>query len=258
MFDIVHSHTMKHALAQDRHDALERLLAEQGSVAVSRIAKRLNVSAMTVRRDLDKLAARGGVSRVHGGAVAQDKLRFGTRLERGSKAKAAAARKLLPLIPERGAVYFDGSTTIFQLVSLLAGRSGLTVATNNLDTFLALTRQPGIEPVLVGGTLNRATDNFVGPFTRRCLDGMAFSAALFSAFALDPDVGPGEPASEDAELKSFVCGRCQRVGLAVDAAKLGQHAAGIWQLPGQATLATDLRPSDRRLDPFRSRFATIL
>ncbi|MEK7412691.1 MAG: DeoR/GlpR family DNA-binding transcription regulator [Planctomycetota bacterium] len=249
---------MKHALAQNRIDALERLLAEQGSAAVSQVAKRLKVSEMTVRRDLDKLAARGGVARVHGGAVAHGTLRFGSRLERGSKAKAEAARKLLPLIPQHGAIYLDGSTTIYQLVGLLSGYAGLTVATNNLDTFLALSRQGGIEPVLIGGTLNRATDNFVGPFARRCLDGMAFTAALFSAYALDATVGPSEPVSEDAELKSFVCSRCERVGLAVDADKLGLRATSTWHLPTQVTLATNLDPSDPRLVPFHPRFATIL
>jgi DeoR family fructose operon transcriptional repressor len=248
---------MRH-LAEDRLAALERLLSKQGSVGVSALAAKLGVSEMTVRRDLDKLSARGAAARVHGGAVAQGRLTFGARLERGGRAKAAAARKLLPLVPDGGAIYLDGSTTIYQLIGQLGGRSGLLAATNNLDSFMALSRLPGIEPVLVGGALNRATDNFVGPFARRCLDGLAFDLALFSSFALDPQIGPSEPACEDAELKAYACSRARRIGLAVDAAKLGSRSTGAWAPPASATLATDLDPGDTRLDPYRTRFAEII
>ncbi len=245
-------------LADDRLAVLQRLLSKQGSVGVAALARKLNVSEMTVRRDLDKLSAAGAVARVHGGAVAQGRLSFGSRLERGGKAKAMAAAKLLPLIPASGAIYLDGSTTVFQLVALLGARPGVTAATNNLDTFLGLTRLPGINPILVGGALNRETDNFVGALARRCLDGLVFDLACFSSYALDPLVGPSEPVPEDAELKSFVCGRSRRVALAVDAGKLGSRATGTWDLPAHAILVTDLVPGDTRLDAYRPRFTEII
>ncbi len=245
-------------LAEDRLGMLQRLLTKQGSVSVSVLARRMRVSEMTIRRDLEKLSAAGAVARVHGGAVAQGRLSFAARLERGGKAKQTAAAKLLPLIPATGAIYLDGSTTVFQLVGLLGARPGLTAATNNLDTFLALTRLPGIVPVLVGGALNRETDNFIGPMARRVLDGLAFDLACCSAFALDPQVGPSEPAAEDAELKSYVGQRSRRVALAIDGAKLGSRSTGAWDLPAGAILATDLDPRDARLDPYRSRFPEII
>lgn len=245
-------------LAEERLAHLERLLAKQGAVSVSQLARILKVSEMTVRRDLDKVAARGGAARVHGGAVAQGRLTFGARLERGGRAKAAAAAKLADLVPHGGAVYLDGSTTVYQLVGLLATRTGLLAATNNLDTFMALSRLPGVQAVLVGGTLNRETDNFVGPFARRCLDGLAFDLACFSAYALDPLVGPSEPAPEDAEIKAHVCARSSRVALAIDAGKLGSRSTSAWDPPPAAILATDLAPGDGRLDPYRTRFATII
>jgi len=257
VFDYVHSHTMRQ-LADDRLGLLQRLLTKQGSVSVSDLAKRFRVSEMTIRRDLEKLSAAGAVARVHGGAVAQGRLSFASRFERAGKAKQAAAAKLLPLIPATGAIYLDGSTTVYQLTGLLGSRPGLTAATNNLDTFLALTRVPGISPVLVGGALNRETDNFVGPLARRVLDGLAFDLACFSAFALDPQVGPSEPAPEDADLKNAVCARSRRAALAVDAGKLGSRVAGAWMPPADSVLATELAPADPRLDPYRHRFTEII
>ncbi|MFF4187416.1 substrate-binding domain-containing protein [Streptomyces sp. NPDC001691] len=55
--------------AQDRHQAILRRLRERGSLRVTDFAEELKVSAVTVRRDVEALAERGLVARVHGGAL---------------------------------------------------------------------------------------------------------------------------------------------------------------------------------------------
>ena len=80
MFDNVCFNEMKQRLAISRHDALKQMLADEGSVAVAELARRLDVSEMTVRRDLRELEGQGALARVHGGAVAGASLRFGSRL----------------------------------------------------------------------------------------------------------------------------------------------------------------------------------
>lgn len=250
---------MKHRFAHERQAELRTLLTEEGTVAVTPLAKRWKVSEMTIRRDLQALEAVGAVTRVHGGAVAGGTLRFGNRLAQHRREKTAAAGKLIDLLPAHGSIYLDGSTTIYHLAEQLGRHSGLQVATNNLDTFLRLGQCPGVEAVLIGGTLNRGTDNFIGPHARRCLEELAFDAAFFSAFALHAKLGPCEPAVEDAEIKQLVCARAARVHLAVDQYKLGQQATGSWRFAAdRAVLATDLPPNDARLKPFRTRFASIL
>ena len=247
---------MKHRFAHERQDELRRLLTEQGTVAVADLAKRWQVSEMTVRRDLSTLASSGAIARVHGGAVAGASLRFGARLEQHRGAKANAAQKLAGFLPQQGSVYLDGSTTIFGLVEALEGRT-ITVATNNLETFLKLQQLITLNVVLIGGQLNRATDNFAGSQARRCLEGLAFDAAFFSAYAVDPQVGPSEPVAEDAEIKQLVCARSSAVFLAVNRHKLGTRASATWD-PGRATLATDLVANDDLLNSYRRNFPVIL
>ena len=259
MFVYVRSHTMKHVHAHDRQESLRALLTERGSVGVADLAKRWRVSPMTIRRDLAALAAEGAVARVHGGAVPGERLRFGARLERNRAGKTAAARKLMPFLPEHGAIYLDGSTTIYHLAGLIEARGGLLVATNCVDTFQRLLQRHGIEAALIGGVRDPATDNLIGPLARRALEGLSFSAAFFSAFALHPEHGPGEPSPEDAEIKRLVCSRSEAVHLAVDHDKLGLSAAGCWQpIAAQATLATDLKPGDARVAPFADQFHRIV
>lgn len=245
--------------AHERHAALRALLEEQGQVQVSAVARDWGVSEMTVRRDLGCLEDQGLLARVHGGAVASGALSWTNRAARHRREKAAAAAKLVDLLPQSGCLYLDGSTTIVHLAGALAKRSGLVVATNNIDTFQRLIQHPGIEVLLVGGLLNRGTDNFIGPLALRSLDALHFDLACFSAFALHPQGGCLEPALEDAAIKQRVCERAGRIAVAVNRQKFHQQAAGAWGgEPGRSVLASDLDPADARLDPFRASFSLIL
>jgi len=243
--------------AHQRLTTLRDLLENEGAVVVSDLARDWEVSEMTVRRDLQRLEAEGLAERIHGGAVAAGALRFAARHDRSRPDKTRAAQKFVDVIPARGCIYLDGSTTIYQLVAACDRRPGLRVATANIDTFQGLAGCAGIEPILIGGTLDRETDNFVGPLARRTIAGLNFDAAFFSAYALSPE-GPSEPSLEDAEIKAAVVARSRRHYLAIDHRKLGQRAAGAWELPAaHAVLATDCEPGDERLTPYRAAFQEI-
>ncbi len=246
-------------LAEDRHRALLKDLRSGKGVRIVEAAERLGVSPMTVRRDLTVLEEQGLVQRVHGGAVPSPAARFGERLSTRARAKARAAAKLARFLPREGAIYLDGSTTMLHLVSRLAGARGVQVATNNVETFRRLTSVRGVEPLLIGGQLDRRTDNLVGGLALRSILATVFDAAFFSAWGLAPRLGPMEVTLEDAEVKDLVASRSRAVYLAVDAKKLGVTAPGAWR-PDQARtlLATDLSDKDARLRPYRAQFRRIL
>jgi DeoR family fructose operon transcriptional repressor len=250
---------MTHKLAHDRQESLKQLIEDQGAVVVSEIAREWGVSEMTIRRDLKSLQDQGILARVHGGAVAGGTLRFRARIGQHQAEKRTAAGKLANLMPNAGAIYLDGSTTIYHVADVLQKRGGLLVATNNVDTFIRVSSYPGIEAVLLGGALNRETDNLVGPLARRMIEGLSFDAAFFSAYAMHPACGACEPSPEDAEIKQLVSSRSQRVHLAINHQKLGERAAATWLAQRERfVLATDLEPADERLQPYRALFSQIL
>ena len=56
-------------LASQRRSTILSLVDETGAVKVSDLVDHLQVSDMTIRRDIERLAREGRVERVHGGAV---------------------------------------------------------------------------------------------------------------------------------------------------------------------------------------------
>jgi DeoR/GlpR family transcriptional regulator of sugar metabolism len=246
-------------LPQSRQQYIETALQNSGSVVISLLAKELNVSEMTIRRDLKLMEDAGILSRVHGGAVAPKPISYGERLNRNAIGKAKAVAKLESLIPDTGTLYLDGSTTMMGLIPRLARCRDLQVATNNVDTFELLSECRHLHPLLIGGRLDRRTDNLVGGLARRSVLAIAFDAAFFSCYGITPDHGPMEATLEDAEIKELVASRSQAVHIALDHGKLGRVVPGAWN-PGQekTVLATDLAPTDELLAPYRGLFARIL
>jgi DeoR family fructose operon transcriptional repressor len=207
---------------------------------------------MTIRRDLDRLAAGGQLRRVRGGAVALGPEPFAQRYARQAAEKEVIAAKLAALVGDGGAIAMDASTTVQRLTHRLAGVSNLTVLTNGPDTFFALQELEGVTPVLTGGTLDKRTGSLVGPIAARSTRELVMRRAFVSATALHPGIGTTEQTLEDATAKAALVAASTSVVLALDSTKLGGHAtARCLPLARIDYLVTDLDPSDRRLDDYR-------
>ena len=236
----------------ERLDLIRRRLDVDGRVRVLDLAGELDVSEMTIRRDLDLLVDEGIAHRVRGGAVAVGPQQFAARAEQHSRAKGRIADKLLPLVGEGGAIGIDASSTLQRLAARLAPARDLTVLTNGLDTFRALQEHPGVTALLTGGALDDSTGSLVGPLATRAANDVMLRRMFVSASALDPQLGSSESTLPDAEVKLALAHAAAEIVLAVDSSKLGHRApARCFGLDRIDVLVTELDPRDTRLDPYR-------
>lgn len=230
----------------------ERLLAD-GAVTIAGAASALDVSEMTVRRDLDELEARGAARRVRGGARGIGPQPFAQRHGTATRAKSRIATKLGELLPSTGTIALDASSTVMRLTTTLTGARGdLTVLTNGPDTFSALQGTAGVEALLTGGRLDQRTGSLVGPLACRGASQLAVDLFIASAAAIDPRTGTRETTLDEAEVKQVIALGADRTVVAVDASKLDARAIALGlEWDAIDTLVTDLDPDDARLDPFR-------
>jgi DeoR family fructose operon transcriptional repressor len=235
-----------------RLDQIEQRLRELGAVRIDGLAVEFGVSEMTIRRDLDELEALGVARRVRGGAVAVGPEPFAERHRHNARAKARIADKLLGLIPDRGTVAFDASTTVYRLAATLEGARDLLVVTNGLDTFQSLTGKSGVGATLTGGSVEPRTGSLVGPVAVRSAEEFMFDVLVCSSAALDPELGSSEASLEEAEVKRAFSRTSRRIVLALDHSKLGTRAqARMFTIEEIDILVTDLDPTDPRLEPYR-------
>jgi DeoR/GlpR family transcriptional regulator of sugar metabolism len=157
--------SVRTVLAERRHQLILRALRSDGPATVSRLSEELGVSAATVRRDLMKLEDDGLLTRVHGGAVADEGDQpFAEVAEVRVTEKDAIAARAAEMVDDGQTVLLDIGTTAFRLARHLHGRH-LTVITSNLVVYEELADDPGIELVLLGGVVRRDYRSLVGFLT---------------------------------------------------------------------------------------------
>lgn len=242
----------------DRLGQIRRHLDVDGRVRVVQLASELDVSEMTIRRDLDILVDEGIAHRVRGGAVAVGPQQFAARAEQHARAKSRIADKLVELVGIGGAIGIDASSTLQRLATRLAPARDLTVLTNGLDTFRSLQGHAGVTALLTGGALDDSTGSLVGPLATRAASDVMLRRLFVSASALDPALGSSESTLLDAEVKLALAGAAAEIVLATDSSKLDHRApARCFDLDRVDFIVTELDPTDRRLDPYRDRVEVL-
>jgi DeoR family fructose operon transcriptional repressor len=238
----------------NRVEHIRSVLAADGRVRITDLAGDLGVSEMTVRRDLDRLAERGEIERVRGGALAAGPQPFVERYGRRARAKQRIAAKLLALVKDGDAIGIDASTTLQRLAADLCGVRHVTAITNSLRSFAVLDAHRGVTALLTGGRLDARTGSLVGPLATRAARDMLLHTLFVSAAGIDPVHGTTETTLEEAEVKLALSDVTQRIVVAVDSSKLGRRdAARCIAVERIDVLVTELEAGDRRLDPYRER-----
>jgi DeoR family fructose operon transcriptional repressor len=213
------------SLVPDQADMTARLAAlrdqivSRGTIKITEAAETLGVSPMTIRRDLGLLETSGVARRVRGGAVALVGPSFAERHSVHAHAKAQIAAKLAKMLPVRGAIALDSSSTILHLVRYLNERP-LTVVTNGLETHRELSRRSLGRVILTGGDLHPDTESLVGPLARQICERLSVRRLFISAAGVDVALGATEQYLEEADIKQALAQNATEVILAVDVSKL--------------------------------------
>ncbi|GGR51021.1 DeoR/GlpR family DNA-binding transcription regulator [Streptomyces roseolus] len=243
----------------ERWNALLELLASAGKVEVEEAAATLDVSAATIRRDLDELAEQRLLVRTRGGAVAHGvsyelPLRYKSGRHAAEKARIAAAAA--ELIAPGEVVGLNGGTTTTEVARALALRfageraetgtpaaaSGpaLTVVTNALNIAAELAVRPQIKLVTTGGVARPQTYELVGPLAAGVLNEVVLDTVVLGVDGIDPELGAMAHQEEEAGISRLFAERASRVVVVTDASKLGRRAfARICGLDRVDLLVTD-------------------
>ena len=160
-------------------------VAGEGGASVQDLARRFNVSAATVRRDLTMLERAGRLIRTHGGAILSKpgvvEFAFVERLDRHAEAKRAIGRKVAAMIEANSTLALDSGTTTLEVAKALVGIPGLTVLTSSLAIASVLYAHDTVEMVLLGGTGRRGSPDLTGWLTEENLKRFHVNYAIVGA-----------------------------------------------------------------------------
>ncbi|MGK5630084.1 DeoR/GlpR family DNA-binding transcription regulator [Streptomyces sp. URMC 123] len=243
-------------LAEQRRALILDEVRRRGGVRVNELTRKLKVSDMTVRRDLDTLARQGVVEKVHGGAVPvveasayEPGFEAKSSLERGAKediARAAAA-----MAAPGSAIALAGGTTAYALAHRLLEVPDLTVVTNSVrvaDVFYAAQRAaaaqgaaaapcvaadrsaapggpgaagPGAATVVLTGGVRTPSDTLVGPVADAAIRSLHFDVLFLGVHGISVEAGLSTPNLAEAETNRRFVRAARRVVVIADHTKWG-------------------------------------
>jgi DeoR family transcriptional regulator, L-fucose operon activator len=249
-------------LAIDRQRRILELLHETGSLRTTDTAAELGVTDETVRKDFEILEKRGDLVRTHGGAGrperSREELPFTERQAIRREEKRAIARLAAGRIRANETIFLDASSTVLTLTEFLPDLP-LTILTNALNVFTALSDRPNLELICTGGLYDPRSRSFVGLTAEKSLQRYHIHRMFFSGNGIDPERGISESQSQQAAFKERVVTYAEDVVFLADHSKLGKKSAFFFAgLADLNCLVTDKAADSGFLDHLRSSGVEVL
>ncbi|GDY54309.1 DeoR family transcriptional regulator [Streptomyces violaceusniger] len=201
------------------------MVRANGAVSLRELARVVQTSEVTVRRDVRALEAEGLLDRRHGGAVLPGGFTresgFPQKSHLATAEKTAIADLAAGFVEEGEAVVVGAGTTTQELARRLARVPGLTVVTNSLLVAQALAHANRVEVVMTGGTLRGSNYALVGSGAEQSLQGLRVSRAFLSGSGLTAERGLSTSNMLSASVDRALVQAAAEVVVLADHTKLG-------------------------------------
>ncbi|MBO5295627.1 MAG: DeoR/GlpR transcriptional regulator [Clostridia bacterium] len=207
----------------EREDEILALLNETEYATVEYLAKKMNISSSSIRRDLKNLEERGLVNRSYGGVKIADatgkRIPFSLRSHENNSQKKQIAKAALSLINVGDVVFLDGSTSAYFVAELLPAVSGVTVVTNSVDAVSFLSRYD-VKVYCTGGNLSTENKNvLVGGYAQDFLRRIQADVAIFSVQSVNASGDFFDCYSEEVSIRNIMMQNAKRRILLCDSSK---------------------------------------
>ncbi|PHX51422.1 DeoR family transcriptional regulator, partial [Pseudomonas syringae pv. syringae] len=177
----------------DRIKQIQQALQDQKAIHLREMAALLDVSEMTLRRDLsrhpERLRLLGGyITRAHDDPEPGD-YRVSEQGTRHVEEKRRIGKLAATFIQPGDTVFFDCGTTIPFVVDFIPDELEFTAVCNSLNVLLKLQQKPNCSIVLCGGMFHRKNQVFESHAETSILDGVRLTWAFVSAAGVSLDCG---------------------------------------------------------------------
>ncbi len=224
----------------ERKELILEALAEDSSVSVADLAKRMGVSVVTVRTDLAVLEEEGVLVRTHGGAMPAFHPQILVRMRQDKDCKSAIAKAAAEKIQDGETVIISAGTTTALIAKYLLGRRNVHIVTNNTLLLTYARMNPQLRVTLVGGEFRPSEEGLVGPMALQALDTFHVSKAFIGIDGASVKQGFTANSVESADLVRKMADQADQVFAISDSSKFGKPGfARILQFNGVDALVTD-------------------
>ena len=211
---------------RQRRQRIIELLLQQGSVQVGELLAQFDVSAVTIRADLNHLESQGLVARTHGGAnllrMPPQEHDIHEKDTLNLPCKEAIGARAARLVKPGDNIILDSGSTTMMLARHLRSQREVTVMTNGLNIAWELAKAPGVVLRLTGGLLHQPSLSLHGSQAEASLQSFSFDTLFLGVDGLDLQFGATTHHEPEASLNHRMVERAQRIVVLTDSSKFGK------------------------------------
>jgi len=244
-----------------RQGLIIELLQTEGKVATHDLAKKLLVSEDTVRRDLNEMAQKGLLSKVHGGAIAsiQKLYYYNDNVVKYQEEKNIIAKKAMGLLQDGMSIIISDGTTNLAFARTIPKHLKATVFTYCLPIAMELTAHPEIEIIFLGGKIEKKSMVSLGNEVVHKFSDIHADMCFLGTGSIGHLEGITEGSYDVSLIKRSIVTASDMVISLATANKLGKRQSyTICKASEIDYLITELAPSDSRLAEFSKMGAVLL
>lgn len=239
----------------ERHIQIINLLNKNIRMTTNALCKKLNVSACTIRNDLNFLEKENLLKKFHGGATILEKhytMDINKRNKENSFEKEMIANEALKLIQNDQCIILDASSTALVLARKLVKFKRLTVITNGVYTMMALKDLPNITVIFIGGIVTKKSACTEGLLGCDLLDKINADISFISSHGFTLNEGLTDFNLYEVELKKQMIKRSKKCIALLDYTKFENISTASFCKSGDIDLiVTDKNTDNSIIEKYR-------
>lgn len=242
---------------EERQHRIGEFLQQVEFASLEEIARQVEASVSTIRRDLAVLESTGNnVQRTHGGArivnPRTDEFTFSARDTRQLSEKEAIGRACAELIPPNRTVIMDAGTTVYHVARYIEPKQP-QIVTNSLPVANLFASANRLEVVVSGGVIYPRLGVLVGPLAVDCFKKIHADIAVMSAGGITPE-GITNSHGLLIDIQQAMIEHSERVIFCLDHTKFGRKSVlPLCDLDCIDTIVTDSAAPTELVETLRGR-----
>lgn len=214
----------------ERHQHILNKLKKERSVSVVDLCKELNVSSVTIRKDLKMLEDKELLFRTHGGGTLTNPYTADRHVNEKARIhleeKSGIAEAASQLIEPNDCILIASGTTVLSLAKNIRPKGNLTVVTAALNVALELIHHTGMEVIQLPGIIRKTSSSVTGNYAENMLGDFSFSKLFLGVDGIDVEFGLTTTSMMEAQLNKKMIAVSHKTIVLADSSKFGKRGFG--------------------------------
>lgn len=212
----------------ERHQYILEQIQEKGHVKVQDLSEELNVSSVTIRKDLKHLETRKLLFRSHGSASSMSSIINDRHIDDKEKMfqeeKSEISQAAAKLLSENDKIIIASGTTLLSFADAISNiNEAITVITSSVKVSLTLCYNPNIEVIQLGGILRKNSVSIIGHYAEIILESLSCNKLFLGVDGIDLDYGLTTSNMSEARINQHMINASQEIIVLTDSSKFGKR-----------------------------------